>query len=86
LAFLKPPVPWFIDSPAEGRVAVQRVGISVSTHVEELVLEAASAVVENRVATLAVANTISGRFQYYVEEGPDDLKSKEKAVIRKSPT
>jgi len=47
---------------------VLRIGISVGTFVEMLVLNTASAAIDGKVVTLATASTAVGQFQLYVEE------------------
>lgn len=80
---MQPPVPWFIDAPDGNRVRIQRIGIGVTTFVEKLVLDTASATLDGGgVATLASANAASGRFQFYVEELPDGSQPIKVATIR----
>lgn len=83
-AEMKPPVPWFTDTPDGQRVPVLRVGISVGTFVEMLVLDTASAAIDGKVATLATASTATGQFQLYVEEIPDGSKQVQAENIRKA--
>lgn len=80
---LRPPIPWFADTPDGSREPILRVGIGVSTFVEKLALDTASAAFDGRVATLASANAAAGRYQFYVEELPDGTKPIKVAAIRK---
>lgn len=80
---LRPPIPWFADTPDGNREPILRVGIGVSTFVEKLALDTASAAFDGGVATLASANAAAGRYQFYVEELPDGTKPIKVATIRK---
>lgn len=79
---LIPPTPWFTDTEEGKRVPILRIGIGVSTITEKLAVETASAEVDGRVATLASANSATGRFQFYVEEASDGSKPVKEAIIR----
>ncbi|HUX63012.1 hypothetical protein [Sulfuricella sp.] len=83
-AEIQPPVPWFTDTAYGQRVPVLRIGIGISTFVEKLALDAASAAIDGKVATLATASTATGQFQIYVEEAPDGSKQVQAANVRKT--
>ncbi len=81
---VRPPVPWFAETPDGYRASILRVGVGVSTFVEKLALDTASATVDGKVATLASANAASGRFKIYVEEARDGSKLLKTTVMRKT--
>lgn len=83
-AEVKPPAPWFTDTPDGQRVPVLRVGMGVATFVEKLALHTASAAIDGKVATLATASTATGQFQLYVEETPDGSKQVHAANVHKA--
>lgn len=85
-ADVNPPVPWYVTTPEGERLSVHRIGVGVSTFVEELPLDTASAFTEGKVATLASANASEGRFHLYVEEAPDGSQPVKKATLRKPQT
>lgn len=82
-AEVKPPVPWYVTTAEGERLSVHRIGVGVSTFVEELPLDTASAFTEGNVATLASADASEGRFQLYIEEAPDGTLLVKKATLRK---
>lgn len=80
---IRPPIPWFTDTSEGERVPVLRVGVSVATVTEKLLLETSSAAFEGKVATLAAADALEGRIQFYVEESPDGSTPIINATLRR---
>lgn len=76
-AELEPPAPWFVDSPDGNRVEIRRIGIGISTLMEQAALESASAEMEGKVATLFAAKTTTGHFELYIEESLDGANDAE---------
>ncbi len=80
---MQPPIPWFVDTSSAERLQIFRIGFGVSTLSEHLPLDTASALVGEKVATLASANATVGRLQLYVEETADGSEPFKSAIIRK---
>ena len=70
-AELKPPEPWFADLPEGGLAQIRRIGISIETLTEEVVLDTASAVSESKVLTLASAKLAAGTLEVLFQESPE---------------
>lgn len=70
-AELEPPEPWFTALPEGGRAKIRRIGVSIETVTEKVVLDTASAVSDGKVLTLASAKLGAGTLEVLVQESPD---------------
>ena len=80
---LKPPEPWFADVPGEIRCRTHRIGVGVETTAASAPIATASAVVKNKVVTLAIAALDRGTLEVLFEETEDGTKSSRSRLVQK---
>ena len=80
---LEPPEPWFTDLPEGGTAQIRRIGVSIQTFTEKVLIETASALSEGKVLTLASATLASGTLEILVHESPGGIASFQSKMILK---
>jgi hypothetical protein len=82
-AVLNPPETWFTDLPDGSRCKIRRIGVGIGTIAAEAPLETASAAIENKVTTIAIAKFDHGTLEILVEESEDGTTSSRSRVVPK---
>ena len=80
---LVPPEAWFVDLPVGIRCRTHRIGVGIETTGTKAGVTSASAVVANKVTTLAIAELDQGTLEVVVEEAEDGTNSSRSRLVRK---
>lgn len=76
-----PSEPWFTELPEGGKAKIRRIGVSIGTLTEKVLLDTVSAVSGGKILTLAVAKLAAGTFEMLVEEVEDGIASSHSRLL-----